>query len=228
MNSENIEHIPNAGRVGTINHKGEAAELRPLTEKQAAYMEHYFECNGLPTCIMNKAGFEDVANTNRIGKSQRIQMEIVRRSRAMNAKFMPKASDFDVSKADRMELLWIIAQGGAERITDKEGNMVFMNPAVSVSAIRTINEMLPGSLAPKEVEITHKVDNRSEQEIRDNIAKLNAEYQSLVAIDGQVITLKESDIRKSESLPRVTPEGKVITKGPNNKCAVHVPVRRED
>lgn len=226
MNSENAVHIPDSGKVGMTNKQGQATGLRPLTAIQEAYMEYYFDCEGSPSCITKRAGFKDKDNTAKIGKTKRIQIEIARRTRQMGKSIMA-VKDFNVSKEDRMELLWLIAQGGAERITDKEGNMVFMNPAVSVSAIRTINEMLPGSLAPKEVEITHKQDIRTEQEIRESIAKLNKEYQSLVAIDGHTITLKESDIKKSESLPYVSPEGK-ISHGRGRPKMVHVPVRPEE
>ena len=225
MTSENSVPIPNSGNHGQ-GATGVAGHLRPLTDKQEEYMRHYFVCDGSATCIAKAMdwntpdGQPDRQSAQRMGKQKRIQIEIARRVQQQGAQlFMNK--QFNVAKEDRLELLWMIAQGGAERITDKEGNMVFMNPAVSVSAIRTINEMLPGSLAPKEVEITHKQDTRSEQEIRENIARLNEEYQSLIAIDGNTITLKESDIKKSESLPLVTPDGKVHNKGRGKK--VHVP-----
>ena len=211
MSSANLEHVPDSGRIGQTG-MNESFTAKPLTIKQELFLEHYFDCEGSPTCIaeragwMDKSGKPDRSNVDNMRKTRRMQIEIARRTNQMSKTVMT-TRDFNVSKEDRLELLWMIAQGGAERITDKEGNMVFMNPAVSVAAVRTINEMLPGSLAPKEIEITHKQDNRSEQEIRDNIAKLNAEYQSLVAIDGQVI--REEDVLAVTDLPEVTVEGKV-------------------
>ncbi len=200
------------------------SELKPLTEKQELYMQYYFECDGSPTCIAKKAGFRDRRVAATIGMSTRVKLEIARRAKHEAAHYQKLTTrEFKVPKEARLELLWRIAEGGAERITDKEGNMVFMNPAVSVSAIRTINEMLPGSLAPKEVEITHKQDTRTEDEIKASIAKLQEEYQQLVAIDGTSILLKEKDIKKSESLPMVTPEGHV-----KPRAKVHVPVRPKD
>jgi len=108
-----------------------------------------------------------------------------------------KHPEFAVTRGERIELLWNLAQEGVSKIYDKEGNEVMMAPATAVSAVRTINDMVAGSLAPKEIEVTVKNDTRSEEEIRANIAKLTAEFNSLTAIEG----VTEQDIQDTRMLP---------------------------
>ena len=104
---------------------------------------------------------------------------------------------FSVTKEARIEFLWNLAQEGATHIFDKEGNEVMMSPAVSVSAVRAMNDMIEGSYAPKEVAITHVSETRTEKEIRDNIKKLTQEYNSLAVIEG----VTEKAIEQTRALP---------------------------
>ena len=180
------------------------APATPLTALQSEFVDAYFECGGKQPCIAKAMGKAEAQIYN-LARVSKIRLEISRRS-AEYARNMSADPDFRVSKSERLELLWRIAEGGAERITDKEGNMIMSAPAVSVSAIRTINDMVPGSLAPKEVEVTHKVDSRTEEEIRANITRLNKEYQSLIAIDGEVL---EEKVKEVTDLPAVNTAGKV-------------------
>jgi len=105
--------------------------------------------------------------------------------------------DYEVSKSKRLQFLWRLAEGGAERIYDREGNHVMANPAVSISAVRAINDMTTGSYAPKEVEVTVKDDTRTEAEIRANITKLTEQYNSLAVIEG----VTEKEIKAVSRLP---------------------------
>ena len=187
----------------TVSHYN-SQPAKPLTTIQNQFVEAYFECGGKMPCVAKKMG-KDTSQIYNLAKVNKIKLAIAQRS-AEYARNMSATPDFRISKSERLELLWRIAEGGAERITDKEGNMIMAAPAVSVSAIRTINDMLPGSLAPKEVEVTHKVDTRSETEIRANIARLNSEYASLIAIDGEVT---EEKVKKVTDLPAVSVSGKV-------------------
>ena len=176
----------------------------PLTAIQSQFVDAYFECEGKMPCVAKKMG-KATAQVHTISNVRKVKLALAQRS-AEYARNMGANPDFQVSKSERLELLWNIAKTGAERITDKEGNMIMAAPAVSVSAIRTINDMVPGSLAPKEVEVTHKVDNRTEEEIRENIARLNEEYQSLIAIDGEVL---EAKVQEVTDLPKVDYTGKI-------------------
>jgi MinD-like ATPase involved in chromosome partitioning or flagellar assembly len=85
------------------------------------------------------------------------------------------------SKAERIGLLWNVANQGAEMIYDEEGNEVMANPNVTVSAIRTMNDMMEGSLVTKKVDVKVEVtDNRTEQEVRASVQELTAEIQNLM------------------------------------------------
>ena len=164
-----------------------------LTPLQNLIVDTYFEhdCNVNQTAIaLNR----DPANVKIVLNSIKVRKETALRSKHLMKQAVGKAR-FDVSKEDRVQLLWKIAQEGVEKTYDKEGNQVMASPATSVSAVRAINEMLPGSLAPKEVELTIQNDTRSEEEIRNNIAKLTKEYNSLVAIEG-VTEQDVNNIRK--------------------------------
>lgn len=180
-----------------ITYRGEKAT--PLTPLQESFVEAFFECDGNITCTAKRIGrtVEHASNLNKVSK---VQMAIAMRTRKM-AKNVGKMPDFRVSKPERLELLWKIANQGVELIYDKEGNQVMQSPATSVSAVRTINEMVAGSLAPKEVDINVQVqDTRSEQEIRASIEKLTHEYNKLASIEG----VTEKDISKTRELPDIT------------------------
>jgi len=174
---------------------------KPLTALQSLYIDAFFEQAGNMTAVA-KAISRSVEHACSLGKSQRVQLAIAKRSRAMAVEVIERP-DFIVTKAERIELLWSIAQKGASLIYDKEGNEVMSAPATSVSAVRTINDMVAGSLAPKEIEVTVKDDTRSEAEIRENIAKLTQEYESLAIIEG----VTESDIEATRALPEVIGDG---------------------
>ena len=180
-----------------ITYRG--AKAMPLTALQELFVEAFFECDGSISCVAKRID-RSVQHASSINKSPRIQTAIAMRTREL-ARNVGKMPDFTVSKPERLELLWKIANQGIELIYDKEGNQVMSAPATSVSAVRTINEMLPGSLAPKEIDINVKVeDKRTEQEIRDSIQALTAEYTKLASIEG----VTEKDISKTRALPDIT------------------------
>lgn len=80
---------------------------------------------------------------------------------------------------ERVKLLWAIAQEGAGKIYDKEGNEIMMNPTVSVAAIKAITD-ISGEWAPKESHVDVAVrDTRTVSEIKDNVESLMAEYTVL-------------------------------------------------
>ena len=182
----------------TINYRN--ANTKPLSPLQTLYVEAFFKHQGVQTKIA-----EDIGRSREqcyaMQKSDRVRLAISRRNTEMAVDLVKDPSAV-VTKTERIELLWQIAQDGASKIYDKEGNEVMMAPATSVSAIRSINEMISGSLAPKEVEVTVKNDTRTESEIRANILKLTAEYNSLAVIEG----VSESDIQEAETLPALDVE----------------------
>ena len=183
--------------AGEISTRWSRTELSPL---QILFVDAY-----------QKHGANMIAVSEEIGrsrehcysflKSTKVQMELSRRNKGHAIEIL-KDPNLVTTKTERIELLWQIAQDGASKIYDKEGNEVMMAPATSVSAIRSINEMVSGSLAPKEVEVTVKDDTRTEAEIRANILKLTAEYNSLAVIEG----VSESDIQEAETLPALDVE----------------------
>lgn len=173
---------------------------RDLTDRDTQFVKVFFECNGDFVHVAEKMGIASADEVKRLGRSPKIQHEIMRQLKhRTNLAAEVDVKRFDVSKDDRMELLWSIAQGGAERIIDKEGNAIFMNPAVSVSAIRTLNEMIPGSVAPTQVEITHKRETRTELEVMQDIRTLQAEINSL-ALEGEYETLTDGSQSQTQSL----------------------------
>lgn len=179
-----------------ITYRGAKAE--PLTALQELFIDSYFECDGKLPCVAKSISrsIQQVATMN---KSPRICQAIAMRNKVLTRNI--KMPDFAVSKPERLALLWKIANQGVELIYDKEGNEVMQSPATSVSAVRTINEMVAGSLAPKELDISVKIeDTRSEQEIRDSILALTAEYSKLAAIEG----VTERDVNKTRELPDMT------------------------
>lgn len=180
-----------------ITYRG--SQSTPLTALQEMFVEAFFECDGKISCVAKRIN-RSVEHASQINKVSKVAKAIAMRTRSM-ARNIGKMPDFAVSKPERLELLWQIAKQGVELIYDKEGNEVMSNPATAVSAVRTINEMLPGSLAPKEVDINVKIeDKRSEQEIRDSIVALTAEYTQLSAISG----ITERDVAKTRELPDIT------------------------
>ena len=180
-----------------ITYRGAKAE--PLTALQELFVEKFFECDGKLPCVAKgiSRSIQQVATMN---KSTRVVQAIAMRSRAL-ARNAGKMPDFAVSKPERLELLWKIANQGVELIYDKEGNQVMQSPATSVSAVRTINEMTVGSLAPKELDVNIKVeDKRNELELRASIEELTREYTKLAAIEG----VTEKDVSKTRALPDIT------------------------
>jgi len=183
--------------IELITYRG--AKAQPLTALQSLFVDAFFECDGKISCVAKRIE-RSVEHASQINKVSKVQRAIAMRTRTM-VRNVGKMPDFAISKPERLELLWRIANQGIELIYDKEGNQVMSAPATSVSAVRTINEMLPGSLAPKEVDINVKVeDKRTEQEIRDSIQALTAEYTKLASIEG----VTEKDISKTRELPDIT------------------------
>ena len=165
---------------------------RTLTPLQNMYVEAYFKCDGNVVCIAEKIDrtrfhVYEMAKAKIV--QDKIDVELKRRGPLLPVKPKEKKVIFNVAKQDRVRLLWKVANRGAELIYDKEGNEVMSNPATTVSAIRTINEMLPGSLAPKELDVNVTVeDRRTEAEIADNISVLMQKYSALKNVtDTQVI-----------------------------------------
>lgn len=173
-----------------------SADAKELTALQKLYVDAHFEHGG-KTVEIAKAIGRTVEHASGMRKSPRIQKAIAFRQTDFARGI--KMPEFSVTRGERIELLWNLAQEGVRKIYDKEGNEVMMAPATAVSAVRTINDMVAGSLAPKEIEVTVKDDTRSEQEIRDNIAKLTAEYNSLAVIEG----VTETDISETRALPDI-------------------------
>lgn len=173
-----------------------ARKERKLTPLQIMYVDAYFDRKGNMGLIAAdiERTLEHACN---IGKSKHVQQHIAKRMK--NGTVYNKGVEFIVSKPERIEILWGIAQKGVELIYDKEGNQVMSSPATSVSAVRTINEMVAGSLAPKEVEVTVKDDTRTEAEIRANIARLTKQYNELSVIEG----VTDDDVAKTRELPKV-------------------------
>ena len=180
-------------RDGIIYRSGKSEELTPL---QVLYVKAHSEHGGSPKLIAESIG-RSIPHVCSMAKSPSIQRAIAlqNKSDARNL-VMP---EYSVSRGERIELLWNLAQRGVSLIYDKEGNEVMSAPATAVSAVRTINEMVAGSLAPKEIEVTVTDDTRSEQEIRDNIAKLTKEFNSLTAIEG----VTEQEIQETRALPAI-------------------------
>ena len=172
---------------------------RPLTALQTLYIDAWFEYEGDVHKIANKLD-RSTEHVYGLARSNTVQLEMARRSQE-TAKVLLKSPDFVVSKPERLELLWGIAEKGVEMIYDKEGNQVMSSPATSVSAVRTINEMVTGSLAPKEIDITVKDDTRTEAEIRANIARLTKQYHDLAVIEG----VTEDDVAQTRVLPSTSP-----------------------
>lgn len=179
-----------------ITYRG--ASSKPLTALQELFVEAFFECDGKISCVAKKLD-RSVEHASQINKVSKVQRAIAMRTRVL-AKNVGKMPDFAVSKPERLELLWKIANQGIELIYDREGNQVMQSPATSVSAVRTINEMLPGSLATKELDINVKIeDKRTELEIRESIQALTAEYTVLASLEG----VTEKDVSKTRALPDI-------------------------
>ena len=169
-----------------------------LTEVQTALVNNYFDCEESPSKLAEYLA-KPLILVETLLSSKPVRRAIVYRTKQVTD-LIRKEEKFNVHKEDRLQLLWTIAQNGVNKIYDKEGNEVMSSPATSVSAIRTINEMLPGSLAPQQVDVNVKIeDKRNEQEIKDSILALTTEYTRLAALEG----VNEKVIAKSEALPAI-------------------------
>jgi len=164
---------------------GGITELTPL---QNMFVKSYFKCDGNMLCIARGLDRSE-QHVYQIAKAQVVQDAIEKETQKRGPLPERPKVVFTVAKQDRVRLLWKVANQGAEMIYDKEGNEVMSNPATTVSAIRTINDMLPGSLAPKELDVNVTVeDRRTEAEIADNISLLMQKYTALKDVtDEQVI-----------------------------------------
>lgn len=97
------------------------------------------------------------------------------------------STTFNITRSQKLELLWKIAETGADMGFDKMGNQIMLNPGVSVTAIREMNLMVGDHEATKsEVQIT-KID-RTEAELVERIRMLRNEFENLVAIDGELVS----------------------------------------
>jgi len=153
---------------------------KPLTTHQARVLQTYYRKDKNVTATAKEIGM-DRSNVYAVLKNPKVQWHIANMELELEHHYLG-SNDFTVTKTDKMELLWKIAKAGAERGYDKQGNEVMLNPAVSVSAISQLNAM-QGHNAPTEVTVT-KVD-KSEEELKESIARLKAEFEELMAIEGE-------------------------------------------
>ena len=170
---------------------------RGLNANQKATVDAYIECDGDVALTAKRLGKK--ANTvHECINSSTVQAYLMRYTGAM-ARRANGNPDFNITKTDRLNMLWLIAKRGTEDLYDKEGNCLMQNPAASISAIRTISDLV-GDWAPKEqhvkVEVTHK--DISEQQLDADIHALTAEYERL-----QDMTTEE-EVREITTLDKVT------------------------
>ena len=131
----------------------------------------------------------DRANCYKMMKSDTVQMELARRSTERASKLLVD-NTFQCTRDERLQLLWKVANDSAKLIYDKEGNEVLMNGAVSVSAVRAMNDMIDGSYATKETNVNIKIeDKRTEKEISDNIRKLTEQFSNMTTLEAEATKL---------------------------------------
>jgi len=164
------------------------SKLKALSPLDIMVLDTYLRENGDIHNTAKITGKEPKAIQNITLKIQSKQYLALNKNKVKHA--------FTKSKEARLEFLWKVAENGASLIYDKEGNEIMMSPAVSVAAVRAMNDMIEGSYAPKEITHKHTTETRSEQEIRDNIKKLNAEYAQLAVIEG----VTEKQIQQTQAL----------------------------
>jgi hypothetical protein len=95
------------------------------------------------------------------------------------------STKFDITRSQKLELLWRIAETGTDMGFDKMGNSIMLNPQVSVAAIREMNLMV-GDHEAQKTEVTVTKVERTEAELVERIRTLRSEFESLVAIEGEV------------------------------------------
>jgi len=157
--------------------------LSMLTPQQAKTVSTYFECEGNVGEIAKKllrpyASVEKEINLAKV----RTVIEMHEYKDAIPVPDYDPEEDAKYagpSKKAKLDLLWDLAQKGSKLIYDREGNEIVMNGALSVAAVRAINDMT-GDWAPKEARIEVDIkDNRSINEIKSSLDKLMNEYNTL-------------------------------------------------
>ena len=149
-----------------------------LSPVQLDFVDAYFEQKKSPTKIAKALGWPYRGRVSTMLKSEKVQIEIARRQGKIHL-FKPGNNTFNLSRTDRLRLLWSIAQAGSNNKYDARGNQVMMNPQSSVNALREYNLMM-GDNAPTEVQIAvTTVDTRTEPEVHADIQKLIIEVKNL-------------------------------------------------
>ena len=176
----------------TQRYKMTEADLKicDLPPSQILFVETFLRLNGVLKNVAIEMG-KTLPQVYGIASQPKIVNAINYMSNSVNAipDVLPE-EPYKVEMSSRLKLLWAIAQETSSKIYDKEGNEILMNPASSIAAIRTISD-LQGDFAPKEQFVTVDIkDDRSVEEIQNNIKMLMAEYQQLSlnggATDNQV------------------------------------------
>lgn len=90
---------------------------------------------------------------------------------------------FNISKQERLQLLCLIAQAGAERDFDRQGNLVMLSPISAIAGIRKMNRMMGDNASQQIVEAVPEPETRSEEGIRENIKRLNHECEELTSVN---------------------------------------------
>lgn len=152
-----------------------------LNELQRKFVDTYFECNESPARTARAMNWPDRGRVSSMLKSEKVAIEIARRKGQMDL-FKQNNDTFNISREERIKLLWSIAQAGAERGYDRQGNKIMMNPAAAISAVREINLMM-GDNAPDKVEVSLMPDNRTESEIIQSIRQLTHEAEALTGLN---------------------------------------------
>ena len=154
-----------------------------LNALQRKFIDTYFDCNESPARTARAMNWPDRGRVSSMLKSEKVAIEIARRKGQMDL-FMHNNDTFNISREERIKLLWSIAQAGAERVYDRQGNMIMMNPVASISAIREINLMM-GDNPSTQIEVIAEPDRRSESEIRQNVRRLITEFNKVATLSLQ-------------------------------------------
>jgi len=151
-----------------------------LSPLEHSFVKAYGDCGGNTECISRALG-RGVQDLKIIASN-----DVVRS--AIQEEVQSSKKKFTVTKEDRLNLLWYIAEQGTKAIYDREGNEIMANAPASVAALRTMNDMVDDSFSAKPASVvvshnTHTVDTRTESEISSNIKKLLQKYDRLKELD---------------------------------------------
>jgi hypothetical protein len=150
-----------------------------LTLLQQQFVNAYFEQGESPTKIAKVMKWKDRGRVSCMLRSEKVQIAIAKRKEQIQL-FSAGNDTFTISKADRIQVLWDIAQKCTQEGFDREGNRIMVNPSAAIAAIREIN-LMTGAHAPEQKEMTVVQEKRSEAEIRQSIIELQQEAQLLLS-----------------------------------------------